>query len=199
MLDRQRHRLAEQPLEQVRDFGDDVGQLEQLRPQRLLARESEQLAGQAGRAVRVLADLLDVVIVAVAGRVAHHHQVAMADDRGQDIVEIMRDAAGELAHRLHLGRLQHLPLELRFLAIVLEAEQHRRLAQPLGAGDGQRHRLLRPPAQPHREIARHAVPGGEAAHRVGDRRLVLLDDEIAGIEHRLPGRDRRRRARTPRS
>ena len=113
MLDRQLHRLAEQPLQQVRDFGDDVGQLQHLRPQRLLAREGEQLAGQAGGAVGILADLLDVVIIAVARRVAHQHQVAMADDRGQDIVEIVRDAAGELADRLHLGRLGDLALELR--------------------------------------------------------------------------------------
>jgi hypothetical protein len=41
---------------------------------------------------------------------AHQHQVAMADDRGQDVVEVVRDAAGELADRLHLGRLRNLAL-----------------------------------------------------------------------------------------
>ena len=105
MLDPELDRLAEQAVEQMRDLGDDVGQLEHLRAQRLLARESEQLPGQAGGAVGVGADLLDVVIVAVARRVAHQHQVAIAEDRGQDIVEIVGDAAGELADRLHLGRL----------------------------------------------------------------------------------------------
>ena len=35
----------------------------------------------------------------------------MADDRGQDVVEIVRDAAGELADRLHLGLLLRLALE----------------------------------------------------------------------------------------
>ena len=113
MLDLELDPLAEQPLEQVRDLGDDVGQLEHLRAQRLLAREGEQLAGQAGGAVRVGADLLDVVIVAVARRVAHQHQVASAEDRGQDVVEIVGDAAGELADRLHLGRLGDLALEPR--------------------------------------------------------------------------------------
>ena len=120
-----------------------VGQLQHLRAQRLLAREGEQLAGQAGGAVRVRLDLLDVVIVAVARRVAHQHQVAMADDRGQDIVEVVRDAAGELADRLHLGRLRDLALELGFLAIVLEQQQHRRIAQP-----AQRRRRSAPPARP---------------------------------------------------
>jgi hypothetical protein len=53
VLDDQFDRFAEQPLEQVRDFRDDVGQLQHLRPKRLLAREGEQLPGQPGGAVRV--------------------------------------------------------------------------------------------------------------------------------------------------
>ena len=143
VLDDQLDGLAEQALQQMRHFGHDVGKLEDLRAKRLLAGESEQLAGQAGGAVGVRLDLLDVVIVAVAGRVAHHHQVAMADDRGQDIVEIVGDAAGELADRLHLGRLRDLALELGFLAIVLEQQQDRRVAETAQAGDRQRDRLGR--------------------------------------------------------
>jgi hypothetical protein len=49
MLDDQLDRLAEQPLEQMRNLGNHVGQLQHLRPQRLLARESQQLPGQARR------------------------------------------------------------------------------------------------------------------------------------------------------
>ena len=143
MLDDELDRLAEQPLQQVRHFRDDVGKLEHLRPQRLLAREGEQLAGQAGGAVRVRLDLLDVVIIAVAGRMPHQHQVAVADDRGQDVVEIVRDAAGELADDLHLGRLRDLALELGLLAIVLEQQQHRGIAQP-----AQARRWSAPPAPP---------------------------------------------------
>ncbi len=160
--------------------------------QGLLAREGEQLAGQPRRAVSVVADLLDVVIVAVAGRMAHQDQVAMAEHRRQDIVEIMRHAAGELAHRLHLCGLRHLPLEAPFLGAVLEAEQHRRLAQPARGRDGERDRLLRTVAQPHRDVARQQRPmadrsGGrlrrcEPPHRVRHRGLVLLDHQIARID-----------------
>ena len=182
VLDDQLDRLAEQALQQVRHLRDDVGKLQHLRAQRLLAREGEQLAGQAGGAVRVRLDLLDVVIVAVARRVPHQHQVAMADDRGQDVVEIVRDAAGELADRLHLGRLGDLPLELGFLAIVLEQQQHRRIAEPAQAGDGQRDRLLRLAREADGEVARHGRAARVAANGVGDRRLVLLDDEVAGID-----------------
>ena len=110
----------------------------------------------------------------------------MADDRGQDIVEIVRDAAGELADDLHLGRLGDLPLELGFLAIVLEQQQHRRIAEPAQAGDGQRHRLARLAREAHRDVARHGRAAGIAPNRVGDRRLVLLGHEVAGIDRASP-------------
>src|SRR3546814_13124722 len=81
------------------------------------------LCRSAGGPIGVAADLLDVVIIAVARRVAHQHQVAGAEHRGQYIVEIMRDAARELADRLHLRRLRDLALESRFLARILEADR----------------------------------------------------------------------------
>jgi hypothetical protein len=51
----------------VSDFGHDVGQLQNLRTKRLLPRKGEQLAGQAGRAVGIGLDLLNVVVIAVTG------------------------------------------------------------------------------------------------------------------------------------
>src|SRR5208282_5210462 len=41
-------------------------------------------------------------------------QIAIAQDDAQDVVEIMRHAAGQLADRLHLLRLAELRLELHF-------------------------------------------------------------------------------------
>ena len=66
----------------------------------------------------------------------HEHQVAVADDRSQNVVEVVSHAAGELADDLHLGCLRDLPLELRFFAIVLEQQQNRGVAEPAQAGDG---------------------------------------------------------------
>ena len=164
----------------------NVGKLEHLRAQRLLPREGKKLSSQARGAVRIRLDLLDIVIVAVARRVPHQHQVAVADDRGQDVVEVVRDAAGELADRLHLGRLRDLALELGFLAIVLEQQQHRRVAKAAKPGDGQRDRLRRMPREPDGKVARHRRPARIAANRVGDGRLVFLDDQVAGIDrHRI--------------
>ena len=39
-------------------------------------------------------------------------ELAVAGDRGQEVVEVVRDAAGEAADRLHLLRLAQLRLEL---------------------------------------------------------------------------------------
>src|ERR1700730_15222841 len=38
-------------------------------------------------------------------------ELAVAEDRTQDVVEVMRDAAGERAHRVHHLRLTELSLE----------------------------------------------------------------------------------------
>ena len=111
----------------------------------------------------------------------HEHQVAVADDRGQDVVEVVSYAACELADDLHLGCLRDLPLELCFFAIVLEQQQDRGVAESAQAGDGQRDRLRRLRRQAHRKITRHCRATGVAAHRVGHRGLVFLDDQIARI------------------
>ena len=60
--------------------------------------------------------------------------LAVAVDDGEQVVEIVRHAAGELADRLHLGGLGDLPLEPGFLAGVGQPEQYRRLAQPAYPG-----------------------------------------------------------------
>ena len=43
------------------------------------------------------------------------HRFAVAEDRGQQVVEVVRDAAGELADRLHLLRLVQLRLDVAVL------------------------------------------------------------------------------------
>ena len=53
MFDHELDRFPKQALQEMGDFRDHVGELQHLRPQRLLARESEQLPGQAGGAVGI--------------------------------------------------------------------------------------------------------------------------------------------------
>ena len=113
---------------------------------------------------------------------AHQHQIAVADDGSQDVVEVVRHAPGELANDLHLGCLGHLALELGFLAIVLEQEQNRGIPEPAQPCDRQRNRLPSLARQPHREVARHRRPTRITANGVGDGRLVLLHDQITWID-----------------
>ena len=81
-------------------------------PKRLPAREGEKLAHKARGPVGVLLDLHDVLEGRIGGPVVGEQQIAVADDRLQHVVEIVRHAAGKLAHRVHLLRLRELFLDL---------------------------------------------------------------------------------------
>src|SRR2546426_1081320 len=60
------------------------------------------------------------------------HQVGRAEDRGQKVVEVMRDAGREATHRLHLLRLAELLLEPLALRHVIN---HDLLGSPAGERD----------------------------------------------------------------
>ena len=101
---------------------------EHLRPQRLPPREGQKLADQAGGPVGVLLDVHDVLEGRVARPVVGEQEVGEADDRGQHVVEVVRDAAGELADRLHLLALRELLLERALLGDVEGIDDRRLLA-----------------------------------------------------------------------
>jgi len=67
--------------------------------------------------------------------VVHQEEVGEADDRGQHIVEVMRDAAGELTHGLHLLPLGDLQLERALLGRV-DGVGDGRLVVAIGLLDG---------------------------------------------------------------
>ena len=73
----------------------------------LFAAESEQLQGQGGGALARVADLDDILPVRFAQAGADQQQIGVAIDHGQQVIEIVRDAAGEPAQALQsLGLLQ---------------------------------------------------------------------------------------------
>src|SRR3546814_6298319 len=80
--------LADEAAQQVRQLGQDVGQVQQARLQGLLARKGKKLAHQVGGAVGVLLDLHDVGERLVARPVAQQQQVGKADHRRQQVVEV---------------------------------------------------------------------------------------------------------------
>ncbi len=101
--------LADEAPQHGLQVADHVVQVEHPRLQRLLAAEGEELAGQGGRALFGLLDLLDVgpPLVALVQPVAE--QLALEGDGGQQVVEGVGDAAGQPAHGLHpLGVAQDL-------------------------------------------------------------------------------------------
>ncbi len=110
--------LPTQARQQHAQVGQHVGEVEHLRPQRLLAREGQQLPDQRRRAVGVLLDVHDVGEGRVRRAVVGEQQVRRHDDGGQHVVEVVRDAAGELADRLHLLALRHLAFERLLLGGV---------------------------------------------------------------------------------
>ncbi len=118
----------------------------------------------------------------------------MADDRGQDVVEVMSDSASQLADRLHLGGLGNLAFELGFLAIVLEQQQHGGIAKASQARDGQRDGLGRLVSQADRKVGGHGRSPRIPADGVGNRGLVFLDHEVARIGWHCLDRDSARLA-----
>ncbi len=174
--------FAHQPFEQLADFADDIGQLHDFGAQGLLPAECQQLPRQAGGAVGIGADLLDVVVIAVARRMAQQHQVAIPDDRGQHIVEIMRDAARQLSHRLHLRGLR----DLRVSGAFLRSNRPGTAAPPPRPARAPRPGPATParPADPVRRMAMSPLVAGPlrvAAHGIGQRALVFAHGQVRWI------------------
>ncbi len=107
-------------------------------------------------------------------------QVGEADDGGEHVVEIVRDAAGELADRFHLLLLAHLMLQRPLLGDVDDVDDHH-----LAAAGALGHRIdeeaagAQALAGKRRVDRRHHAGsfrgGGERGGEVG---LVLVGDEI---------------------
>ena len=81
------------------DVGDGV---EHLRLQGLAAREGEELAGELGAPVGRVRDGLDVAAAPLVRQVGAAELVDRGADDGQQVIEVMGDAAGQLADGLHL-------------------------------------------------------------------------------------------------
>ena len=105
--------LAQSRAQQFRHFRDHAVGVDRLRRQRLLARECEQALGQRGGAFGGLHGGVDETADAeFVGLHAPPHHVERTDDHAQHVVEVMGDAAGQLADRVHLLRLAQLALGL---------------------------------------------------------------------------------------
>ncbi len=120
------HRLAKQAVEHDRKVSEHVVEVEDGGPQRLPAREGEELLDEPRRALGVLLDVHDVAERGVRRAVVLQQKVREADDGRQHVVEVVRDPAGELADGLHLLALRDLGFQLGLLGHVGDGEDEQR-------------------------------------------------------------------------
>ncbi len=98
------HVLAEEAREHRLGVRDDFVQDEDRDPLDLLAAEREELPRQRGRALGGPADLGDLREGGLAQRTLRQ-ELGVAKDRGEEVIEVVCDPAGELADSFHPGRL----------------------------------------------------------------------------------------------
>ena len=98
---------ADRALDQLLHAGDQPVHVRRFGIKGLPARKGEEAVGEGRRAPRralggdhVAVDVLETPLFD-----AHLHQFERAGDAGQQVVEVVRQAAGELAHGFHLLRL----------------------------------------------------------------------------------------------
>ena len=121
-LDIQRNALAHQAAQHLGQFAHHFAQRQSLGLHGLLAAEGQKLADQGCGTQRVLVDLVDFLEGRIAGLVAHQQEFAIADDDGEQVVEVMRHAAGQLADCLHLLRLGELGFQRLLFGDVHQIE-----------------------------------------------------------------------------
>ena len=177
-LDHQRDVLVDQPLEHRLQPGDELAEVEELAARRLAAAEAQQLLGQPLRALGRALDL-GQVLAPLAIVQARTEQPGVADDRRQHVVEVVRDAAGELADRLHLLRLQQVRLELPAVGDV----DHQPAQRP--GPRGHPHAVAQPQRAPvGGDDAVLELVVGAGGDRLGGAREHLV--AIGRVEHARP-------------
>ncbi len=118
--------FSDQPPEQGVEIQHDVVQVNDARRKHLLAAEREQLAGNARGSIGGRLDLRRAVGQAAAGGNAFGHDLGVSQGDGEQVVEIVSDAASQTSNGFHLLRLAESFLEGHALGNIL---RQRRRAQ----------------------------------------------------------------------
>ena len=185
---------AHQRADQLRDALDLRADIEHLRRQRLAPGKGQQLAGQLRCAIHRVRNRIDVTAAAILAQIAAAQEVGGGADDGQQVVEIVRDAAGQLAHRIHLLRLAK-----RFLglppfgdvdglgqhagddAVLIEYRAHREIEKALAGRQIEQH-------FPAHAFAAHDRGEGLAhdlAHPFGRRKPRRVPKRLPATSHML--------------
>ena len=189
MHDIELDRLADKPAQQHLELRQDVVELQRLRSKRLAARERQQLPHQTRRPVGVLLDLHDVLKRRIGRAMVGEQEVGIADDGGQHVVEVMRDAARELADRLHLLALREVLLQRALLGRVERENDRVRsfVAGRIGGRDEEARRTGGARALERHVERRNVAPAlNGRVDRGAHRRVIALGDD--GEDRRSPSR-----------
>ncbi|MDW8443939.1 MAG: hypothetical protein RML45_06240 [Acetobacteraceae bacterium] len=178
--------VAEQAAKQAGDVLDRVGEPENPGLQRLAPAEGQKLPHQRRAAFGAAPDVQQIGLRRLVERTAGEAKVGGGDDGRQQVVEVMRDAARELADRLHLLGLRKLGLDHAVARDVRHAHDRaadRAVVLGEGVDRDQRHRTAdrntvraEPLGQPEFQ------PLTEAEPAAGTREFGLKLRAILGME-----------------
>lgn len=104
--------FADQPGQVLADLLQPAVKVEHAQGLHLLAAEGEQLAGEIGGPPRGLEDLLPVMAQGAIRRERVHHQLSVAADDHEQIIEVVGYAPGQLPDGIHLLHLRQLLFQL---------------------------------------------------------------------------------------
>ena len=110
--------LAQEPAQHREEPGDHGGRVHDLGRQHRAAAEGEQLAHERRRTLDGPEDLVQVGPGRRPGVELGRHELAVAAHDREEVVEVVGDAAGELADRLQPLRLQQAVLRARARAVT---------------------------------------------------------------------------------
>ena len=123
----------EQPAEHLLHPGESVVQVQYSRIEHLLPAEGEELPREVRRAHSSRPDLLDVRAQGLAGLEIASDHLGVAEDHGQEVIEIVRDAARESPDSLHLLRLKELSFQTppsRYVRLHTDEVRHSTIGVP---------------------------------------------------------------------
>ena len=104
---------TDRSLHQIEQRHDDHVQFQQLHGEYLLAPEGEQLLGEVRSLVSRQQDAFDSFPIGISGAEIALDDIGVDKDRGQQVVEVVGQASGQLPDRLDLLHLPHLFFQLR--------------------------------------------------------------------------------------
>src|SRR5687768_12181914 len=173
-----------QPPQHVVDVRDDAVEIDAVRHRCLPPAEREQLLRQRPRALDSTAHRHGRMPRFRCVGNLFEQLVAVAEQHGNQVVEIVRDTRGQAAHRLHLLRLPQLVLEAIALAQVFRDRHH---ADDLAVSDQHsrvhldRHAIAAPPRQLRSKRLRLA--GSAVGDHLIDGVKVVVAENPVRVEH----------------